>query len=71
MSNKEYLIQLADKLPSDKLSLVIAYMQGMLDYENADDEFCESLIKDYENSKKKDFISFEEAAKFCGVKINE
>ena len=33
--------------------------------------FCEQLLKSYENSEDKgDFVSFEEAAKMCGVDLD-
>ncbi len=40
--------------------------------ESADDNFCISLIKNYENSEDKgNFISFDDAVKMCGVDPNE
>lgn len=40
--------------------------------ESADDNFCISLIKNYENSEDKgNFISFDDAVKMCGVDTNE
>ena len=64
MSEKEIAMQLLNNLPDYKLGYVIAYLQ-------ADDKYCASLIKDYEDSTDKgEFVPFDEAVKMCGVDIN-
>lgn len=72
MSEKEIAMQLISNLPDYKLGYVIAYLQGLTADESADDNFCISLIKNYENSEDKgNFISFDDAVKMCGVDPNE
>lgn len=71
MRNKELAIQLINQTPEYKLGYVVAYLQGLNVDEAADDEFCERLIEEYENSDDKgEFIPFDEAVKMCGVDIN-
>lgn len=71
MSNKDLAIQLINQIPDYKLGYAIAYLQGLYADEMTDDLFCEKLLKDYENSSDKgEFVSFDEAAKICGVDIN-
>ena len=71
MSNRELAMQLIDNLPEYKLGYVVAYLQGINADEADDDRFCDQLLESYENSNDKgDFVSFEEAAKMCGVDIN-
>ena len=72
MSEKEIAMQLINNLPDYKLGYVIAYLQGLTADESADDNFCISLIKNYQNSEDKgNFISFDDAVKMCGVDPNE
>lgn len=71
MSEKEIAMQLLNSIPDYKLGYVIAYLQGLNADETADDKYCASLIKNYEDSADKgDFVSLDEAAKMCGVDIN-
>ena len=71
MSEKEIAMQLLNNLPDYKLGYVIAYLQGLNADETADDKYCASLIKDYEDSTDKgEFVPFDEAVKMCGVDIN-
>ncbi len=78
MSNREMAIQLINQMSDYKVKYAIAYLQGLtadevdeID-EAEDDEFCEKLYENYKNSASKgDFVSFEEAARLCGVDINE
>lgn len=71
MSNRELALQLIDNLSEYKLGYVVAYLQGINADEAVDDMFCAQLLEDYKNSEDKgDFVSFEEAAKMCGVDIN-
>lgn len=72
MSNRDLAIQLINQIPEYKLGYVVAYLQGLSVDELADDEFCRQLIEEYNNSTDKgEFLSFEEAAKMCGVDMNE
>lgn len=68
MSEKEIAMNLLENVPSYKLGYVIAYLQGLTADEAADDDFCEQLLKDYENDKDKGhFISMEEMTRLSGV----
>ena len=72
MSDKERIMQLVDETPEYKLGYVIAYLQGLNAEEEADDAFCEKLYQDYLNSDDKDeFVSLEDAARACGVDLDE
>ena len=68
MSYKELAIQLINNMPDYKLGYAIAYLQGLV----ADDLYCAGLLDEYKNdTEKDDVVSFEEAAKMCGVDIDE
>ncbi len=74
MSDKERIMQLVDETPEYKLGYVIAYLQGLNAEEEADDAFCEKLYQDYLNSDdpdKDEFVSLEDAARACGVDLDE
>lgn len=71
MGEKELAIELINRIPQYKLGYAIAYLQGLSADENSDDEFCRLLIEKYESDTDKDsFVSFDEAAKMCGVDVN-
>lgn len=64
MSEKELAIQLLNSLPDYKLGYAVAYLQGLNADEAADDKYCASLIRNYENSTDKgDFVPFDEIIK--------
>jgi abortive infection bacteriophage resistance protein len=71
MSNKEYAIQLLEKVPDYKIDYVIAYIQGLNADEEIDDEFCEKMYQDYLASDPvdKETVSFEEVVKARGVNV--
>ncbi len=72
MSERERAVQMVNDIPEYKLGYVLAYLQGLMADEAEDDAFCERLYQDYLNDPDKgDFISIEEAAKMCGVDIND
>ena len=72
MSERERAVQMVNDIPEYKLGYVLAYLQGRMSDEAEDDAFCERLYQDYLNDPDKgDFISIEEAAKMCGVDIND
>lgn len=54
MSNKEKIIALLDSVPDYKIGYVLAYVQGITADEEADDAFCERMIKNYENDPDPD-----------------
>lgn len=71
MSNKEFAIELINRIPEYKIGYVIAYLQGLVADEIADDAYCADLLNEYQNNTDKgDFVSFDEALKMCEVDIN-
>lgn len=73
MSMQEQACALIEKIPSYKLGYVIAYLQGMMaDDEAEDDLFCERMYQDYLNDpdpEKDELVSEEEAARILGVTL--
>lgn len=70
MNNRERAHQLLEDVPEYKLGYVIAYIQGLIADEKADDAFCERMYREYEeidDPDKEEFISLEDAARACGV----
>lgn len=66
MSNKERVIELLDSVPDYKIGYVLAYVQGIVADEEADDIFCQRMIENYENDpdpEKDKVYSFEECMK--------
>ena len=64
--------RLINNMPDYKLGYAIAYLQGLVADESADDLYCAGLLDEYKNdTEKDDVVSFEEAAKMCGVDIDE
>ena len=49
MSTREKIIALLDSVPEYKIGYVLAYVQGITADEEADDLFCEQMLKNYEN----------------------
>ena len=72
MSQREMAARLLENVPQWKLGYVIAYIQGLIADDDADDAFCETLLEDYENDPDKGpFVSFDEVAKECGLNPND
>ncbi len=72
MSDKERAAALLELVPEYKMGYVVAYLQGLTADEQTDDAFCMKLYNDYLNDPDKgDFVSFEDALKECGVKLDE
>ena len=75
MSVREQLNQLTAALPDYKLAYVLAYVQGLIadeKAEEADDDYCEQLLKDYQNDPdphKTDTIPLEQLAQELGVAL--
>ncbi len=70
MSNKERIIELLDSVPDYKIGYVLAYVQGILADEEADDLFCQRMVENYENDPDEDkdeTYSLEECMKEWGV----
>ena len=54
MSNRELCIKLLDNVPEYKIGYVLAYIQGITADEEADDAFCERMMRNYENDTDPD-----------------
>lgn len=70
MSNKEAIISLLDKVPEYKMGYILAYVQGITADEEADDNFCQQMLNDYENDtdpEKDDTYSLEDCKKEWGI----
>ena len=72
MSNKEKVVQLLDSVPDYKIGYVLAYIQGIVADEEADDAFCEQMLQDYQNDQspdKDDEYTLEECKKEWGIEL--
>lgn len=72
MSDREKVIQLLDKVPDYKIGYVLAYIQGITADEEADNKFCESLLRNYLNDpdpNKHDAMSIEDFARQEGIRL--
>ena len=70
MSKKETIISLLDKVPEYKMGYILAYVQGITADEEADDNFCQQMLNDYENDtdpEKNDTYSLEDCKKEWGI----
>ncbi len=71
MSNREMIARILDELPDDKLGYVLAYLQGMVISEEAqDDFFCKRLVEEYLNdtdADKDEVFSLEDCKKEWGL----
>lgn len=68
MSNRELCVKLLENVPDYKIGYVLAYIQGLTADEDADDAFCEKLVKEYENDPEKDvFYTLEDCKKEWGL----
>ena len=54
MSNRELCVKLLENVPDYKIGYVLAYIQGITADEEADDAFCERMMKNYENDPDPD-----------------
>lgn len=54
MSIKEQCMELLNNVPDFKLGYVLAYLQGLTADEAADDAYCLSLLREYENDPDPD-----------------
>lgn len=72
MSTKELCIQLLHRVPDYKMGYVLAFLQGLTIDEDADDAFCEKLVKNYlddPGSDKNEFVTLEELAAQEGITL--
>ncbi|MCD8054443.1 MAG: hypothetical protein LUF00_10500 [Lachnospiraceae bacterium] len=70
MSSKERIVQLLDVIPEYKIGYVLAYIQGLVADEEADNAFCEKLVREYENDtdpEKEEEYTLEECKKEWGL----
>ena len=54
MTNREKIIQLLDDVPDYKMGYVLAYVQGIIADEEADDIFCQRMMENYEKAPDSD-----------------
>ena len=70
MPSRENIINLVNRLPMYKLGYALAYLEGLIADEEADDLFCEKLVEDYENDPdpdKDECYTLEELKKEYGI----
>lgn len=70
MSSREQILQLLENVPDYKIGYVLAYLQGIVADEEADDAFCEQMIQDYLNDsdpEKDKIYTLEECKKEWGI----
>lgn len=74
MSIKEQCLELLDRVPDYKMGYLLAYLQGLTadeaEHEAADDAFCLSLLKEYENDpdpEKNQTFSLEDCKREWGL----
>ena len=70
MTNREKFIQLLDDVPDYKMGYVLAYVQGIIADEEADDIFCQRMMENYEkapDSDKEKTYTLEECKKELGL----
>ena len=63
MSNRDQAISLIDKVPDYKMGYAVAFLQGLVVDEEADELFCQNMVQDYINDpdpNKHDSITMEE-----------
>lgn len=49
MNNREKVIEMLSYVPEYKIGYVLAYVQGIMADEEADDAFCRQMMEDYKN----------------------
>ena len=54
MSDKERVTALLEYVPPYKMGYLLAYLQGLVADEEADDAFCQRLYERYQNDPEKD-----------------
>lgn len=72
MSTREFAKSLIDQIPESKLLYIVAYLQGAALPDDADDAYCEQLLKNYQNDPdphKTDTIPLEQLAQELGVAL--
>ena len=74
MSEKEKIIRLLERVPEYKMKYLLAYTEGLVADEEEDNAFCAALLEQHLNDpdpEKDELVSLEEAAKICGVDLND
>ena len=68
MSDREKCVSLLEQVPDYKISYILAYLQGLMADEEADDEFCEKLYQDYlDDPEREESFTLEECKKSWGI----
>ena len=71
-SEKEQAKQIIDQLPEYKMTKILYLLKGIqIDDEIEDELFCENLAERYLNDPEHETISFEDAIKEAGLKIDD
>ena len=72
MNDKEKAVALLDYVPPYKMGYVLAYLQGLIADEEADDAFCENMYRKYlDDPDRGDFVSLDDAVQELGVSPDE
>ena len=72
MNDKERAVALLDYVPPYKMGYVLAYLQGLIADEEADDTFCENMYRKYlDDPDRGDFVSLDDAVQELGVSPDE
>lgn len=70
MSNKEMCIKLLEEVPEYKAGYILAYIQGIVADENADDAFCDALYTEYlTDPDKGETMTEEELCRELGIAL--
>ena len=72
MNDTERAVALLDYVPPYKMGYVLAYLQGLIADEEADDAFCENMYRKYlDDPDRGDFVSLDDAVQELGVSPDE
>ena len=70
MSNRERIVSLLDTVPEYKMGYILAYIQGIVADEEADDIYCRELVDQYladDSPDKHETISIETLGRELGI----
>lgn len=72
MSDKERAAALLEYVPPYKMGYVLAYLQGLIADEEADEAFCEKMYQEYLNDPNKgDPVPLDDIVKEMGLSPDE
>ena len=70
MTSREQVVQLLDLVPEYKMGYILAYVQGLTADEEADDQFCQRMMEEYQQDtdpEKERSYSLEVCKKEWGI----